>query len=187
MLMLVLYRREILAFFKSEVMVNADIFMGFIALLSGAPVGFLISQFWYLPFNLIERYVLIHHASPFKLLKKYGIKDEDLKVHYDFILHSIENKGIYTYLNRRWDLINLLGSTFVAVGIGLLLRYLKVCSKYALITVCDKIIFCIMMLFMFVLFVGVCIIMREHNAMATYVIKLSIKRKNPLFGAKKKI
>jgi len=111
------------------------ILLGFLTLLSGASMGFLVAQFWYALFN----FVLGGHfglekcfdmrARPFEKLGKLGIIDDrkTLTTVLDYILSSKREDGIHLYMVRRWDLLNTIGATGIAIVLGLVIGYV---TKY---------------------------------------------------------
>lgn len=110
------------------------ILFGFLTLLSGTPLGFLVSQVWYL-FYFVCYYVsaILPRFGSYKVLKnEFNVKDEiwSLDAAFNYILHSHKEKGIRTYLSRRWDLLMSFGSTSLAIVLGLISGY--VCRDFVL-------------------------------------------------------
>ena len=117
------------------------VFLGFVALLGGGAMGFLVSQFWYFisqRWKIQGFYGTEKHRGPFRTLIDYcdmSDKKEDEKILltvYDYIIHSLlkpseltdrPKKGIYLYMSRRWDLMNLLGSTAMAIVLSSVIGY----------------------------------------------------------------
>jgi hypothetical protein len=72
--------------------------IGFLLLLSGAPLGFLISQTWYLIIG--------------EILKT----DSDKFIEKNLLVFKYCNEEIRNYIIRRADILNTLGSTIVSIS-----------------------------------------------------------------------
>jgi hypothetical protein len=120
-----------------------SVFGGFLALLSGSVIGFLISQSWWWWFHskfkqyewspiriLIDKYKLTKESKP---------KDKkNVLIVYDYVLFSgvhsdQKKKGISTYLFRRWDMYILLSCTKLSLILGVAAGVLfRILSEYFL-------------------------------------------------------
>jgi hypothetical protein len=107
------------------------ILFGFLTLLSGASLGFLVAQFWHALFNYvlrghyrIERYFDLR-ARPYEKLETLGIINDriTLTTVLDYILSSKRKDEIHLYVVRRWDLLHTIGSTGIAVILGSAIGY----------------------------------------------------------------
>lgn len=97
-------------------------FLAFLSLLSGGAIGFLVSELWYVVFT----YVLMGNYGKFSKLRlslrdKYGLtEDRHHQILFmDYILRQSSNE-MQMYTQRRFDLLHICCSTFVAIPIGLL-------------------------------------------------------------------
>ena len=102
---------------------SIEIFGALLALLSGSPIGFIVSQIWYILFNhlLFGNYKVLPKINEF-LKTKLGVKEIDdyhLQIFSDYVQRLSTNKNMLNYSQRRWDLIHLFGSTISAMFIGL--------------------------------------------------------------------
>jgi len=102
-----------------------SIFIGIITVVSGAPLGFLISQIWYLFLTQNWFGIGIYGKQGNKkkyidyLHKKGVIEDKTITVNVlDYLYHQCDNKDLKDYVNRRWNMYNIFGSTSFAVIIG---------------------------------------------------------------------
>jgi len=95
--------------------------LAFFSLLSGAALGFLVSQVWYVIYNhfIFGRYGKLVGLSEF-LRQKYRLTEDRhrQKVFYDYIHRLSHNKETLNYTQRRYDLMHLCGSTLVTTLIG---------------------------------------------------------------------
>lgn len=104
----------------------SKIVVGIITVLGTSPIGFLISQLWYLfPIknwfgssvygdqmeNKKRKYVKLLHDNQVK-------KDRYSTVHVLDYLISNSNDNAKKYLSKRWDMYNIMGSTVIAIFIG---------------------------------------------------------------------
>lgn len=99
--------------------------------MSGVPLGFLISQFWWLFFDLTGGHYggrwIRKRGEPYeKLVEEFEILDEKviLRAVYNYLIHSEKDEQIYMFLNRRWDMFLSLGSIATATAFGLLVGYI---------------------------------------------------------------
>jgi hypothetical protein len=76
--------------------------IGFLLLLSGAPLGFLISQTWYLIFGLYLK------TDSEEFVEKY------------LIVSKCHNEEVRNYVFRRVDILNTLGSTMVSITLSII-------------------------------------------------------------------
>ena len=79
--------------------------IGFLLVLSGAPIGFLLSQIWYLLIGLILK------------------TDSDPFIEKNYIVFKNQEKGIGNYIIRRGDILNTLGSTIVSIILSCVFAY----------------------------------------------------------------
>lgn len=96
-------------------------------ILSAPAIGFLVSQLWYFfsQHACILRHQIYLPKNLSEVLTKYKVKSDDhIQVTIsDHILHSWKCNAIRQYQERRWDLLNLMGSVWVAIPIGLVYGY----------------------------------------------------------------
>jgi len=96
-------------------------FLVFLTLLGGSALGFLVSQSWYAFFNHVlygrcGRYPrIIEHLNEI-----YGLTDKDKSLQLMFLdyIHRLSNDKLQIFTQRRWDLMQLIGSTLFATVIG---------------------------------------------------------------------
>ena len=103
---------------ESDSIALLGIFFGFITLLSGAALGFLVSQPWYLLLNIAIKRGLYYFVNKDKTGEKLSVSRQDYKV------LNYEKKEVRDYIFRRWDLFNLMGSVIFALTLGTLLGWL---------------------------------------------------------------
>lgn len=104
--------------------------LGLLTLLSGAAIGFLVSQFWYVIYNRYYK-EQVYLKEAFGILEVLGVK-KDLTTVIDYILHKLDDKdkGLKDYIDRRYDLFNLLGSTMSSIILVLFFYFLDLISKF---------------------------------------------------------
>jgi len=112
----------------SEASTLFGIVLGFLTLMSGSAIGFLVSQFWWLIFYYlrIEKWLNSLDTKAFgdkqqtkRLGEKYMIKNkEDEVIASDHIINSQKDEHVFQYMTRRWDLLVSFGSTLVAILLG---------------------------------------------------------------------
>lgn len=156
------------------------ILLGFITLASGGAIGYLISQVWYFLSQKIWFDKLYVDSQISELLKKQKVKPdkEILLLFSDYLHHTWPKKEIRTYIERRWDLLNILGSTMVTIPLGLFYGYVirfifcgfKFDSYYeALIIISSSILIVIM-------YIGLRYVIGEHIQMRNFVVKSRIEQ-----------
>lgn len=124
---LIIILKYISIFYQESAFSNSTylpVVFGFISVLSGAPIGFIISQFWY----LIEEhrrkknvFCIYEKIKPLKADKKpcFCVKDySEMIILIDYLFSKINNDNLKLYVNRRWDLYNILGSTRIGILLG---------------------------------------------------------------------
>lgn len=154
----------------------SEIFVALLALLSGFPLGFLISQLWYIVFShfLVGRYGVSKNIYNFLKSKRVLNNDADFNdslFFSDYIQRLSENKNMLKYAERRWDLIHLLGSTIFALPLGFIFGILYAWRYGYLQTNPDSLqyIFIIVLLACISLLPGLRHVLKEHS-MARYII-----------------
>jgi hypothetical protein len=182
------------------------ILLSFLTILSGAPIGFLISQFWYLRMNCIKEKLIIKQEGPWDLLlkqyneissKNIDIKSLDAEINYKLLaiqnyIESKHNKYIRSYIARRWDILNIIGSTSYSICLGLLFGYItrwvlilhfQPCANVVHWFECYDILVIIGSIIMkVVLYTNFKDILKEHLSMLTLMIWLTIKNaEKPLY------
>jgi len=109
------------------------ILFGFFTVFGGSAIGFLISQFWWLLFEILGGHYKCRLngrvRKPFTMLQEtYNVNNErvDLITIYDYIIHSSKDTKLYKYIDRRWNLFHTLGSTAISliasVSLGIILK-----------------------------------------------------------------
>jgi hypothetical protein len=100
--------------------ISGPLLAGFLTFIWGVPAGFLISQLYFIIFTAFGgyrgRWKLRKHLE---LLEKYGVPKDKLVCVYDYILHGSQEKGIITYLDRRWNIVHSLKATILALILAL--------------------------------------------------------------------
>lgn len=103
-------------------------FLGFLSLLSGGAIGFLVSQIWWLRFQWKVSILGLkeYKKSVEVIFKVYGLekpqcnKDKQRKylTAIDYITHSRAEKNVLTLSERRWALYHILSSTVCSLLLG---------------------------------------------------------------------
>lgn len=65
-------------------------------------------------------------AQLYELLKSKEVKPDKgiLLLFSDYLHHTWHEKQIHSYIERRWDLLNIIGSVIVSIPLGLFYRYI---------------------------------------------------------------
>ena len=98
------------------------VFVGFGSLLGGSAVGFLVSQIWYFftqSGRWFDRFYLPRRIAD--LLVGEGVRDnrEVLTLVSDHIYQTHDEEKVHSYIERRWDLLNIIGSVILAIPLAL--------------------------------------------------------------------
>lgn len=98
------------------------VFVGFGSLLGGSAVGFLVSQIWYFftqSGRWFDRFYLPRRVAD--LLIGEGVRDdrEVLTLVSDHIYQTHDEPKVHSYIERRWDLLNIIGSVILAIPLAL--------------------------------------------------------------------
>jgi len=157
------------------------ILLGFLTLLSGQPIGFLVSQIWYSLFDRLGWRSKVM-KEPFEILVKNNhVLKEFRQVIFDYLMNSEKNQNLRYYLDRRWDLGNLLGSTAIAVLLsgffGYLVRLCFFLSEVQPITwtVYDLGIIIILVILFLSLWYNTRRVLREDKDMSVLIIRSKIR------------
>ena len=111
-------------FAQSDSVTLIGSFLAFLYLLSGAAIGFLVSQVWYVVFNsrLFEEKILCKfYFRDMKIFleSNYGrFSDCSHMLLFSDYVHRLSNEKIQLYTQRLWDLIHTFGSTITALILG---------------------------------------------------------------------
>ncbi len=115
---------------------TTSIVMGVLTFVSGAPIGFLVSQGWYFIItknffglslygnkNKKRRYIDFLHSEGVR-------KDKFVTVNVlDYLYHQCDNQYLKNYVDKRWNMYNIFGSTSVAIIVGMIFGLLfRSCS-----------------------------------------------------------
>lgn len=126
---LISLKQIITNFFKPDLTLFTPLF-AFIYLLSGAPLGYFVSQIWYLYFfHLKKGHYYRDNCNPrayiHYLIDKYNVKKDPFKATLiaDYLFHGCKNEGLSLYVNRRWDLYNVMGATRFSIIAGILFGF----------------------------------------------------------------
>lgn len=95
-------------------------FLAFFSLLSGAALGFLVSQVWYAYYDWRRkgRYARLPDVIGF-LTKKYQLSDNlHCQIFFMDYVHRLSNEETLVYAQRRFDLMHLCGSALSAAILG---------------------------------------------------------------------
>ncbi|MFB3888306.1 MAG: hypothetical protein ACE14S_02370 [Candidatus Bathyarchaeia archaeon] len=96
-------------------------FFGFLTLLSGIAIGFLVSQSWHIIFNTFidGRYGRYPQTLDF-LCSHYGLScNMRNKIFFcDYVHRLSPDEGLKDYIQRRWDLIHLSGATLFSIPLA---------------------------------------------------------------------
>ena len=98
---------------SADVSGTLTVVLGALFILNGAPIGFLVSQPWY----LISKELLLWR----NLLVDFQLPDftkTETIVRADLTLYSLSNRDIVDYIRRRLDLLNTMGSMIIAIIFG---------------------------------------------------------------------
>jgi len=133
--------KELNVFIKDT---NSNLFIAFFVffyLLSGACIGFIISQAWYiLIYNGLklyyykESFAFCRKRKPRSYMNflhyKFRIKKDDIEkatVALDFIYNNYKKEHLRSYVNRRWDLYQTMGpiqgSILIGIIVGLIIKF----------------------------------------------------------------
>jgi len=109
---------------SSNIITLFGIVLGFLTLLSGAAIGFLVSQFWYLIYwKVFSGRMANLYAG--ELIDNYEALDKEASILiFNYLVHSYKPKGIFTYIDRRWELLTIFGSTSIAVILGSIIGWI---------------------------------------------------------------
>jgi hypothetical protein len=100
--------------------------VGLFSLLGGAAVGFLVSETWYFFSQSGRRHERFYIPTRIAdLLRSRGVTDDRdvLMLISDDMHHSHSDQRVHSYLERRWDLLNIIGSTIFSIPLGLLVGH----------------------------------------------------------------
>jgi len=93
--------------------------LGIVFVLNGAPIGFLISQPWF----LFQRYALWTNDPLYKKFKgklPKGTPREQVIAEADIWVWNLDDDRVLGYIERRVDVMNILGSVAFAIPFGFL-------------------------------------------------------------------
>jgi hypothetical protein len=103
--------------------------LAFATLLTGGAVGFVVSQFWWLYFNLKGSLIgMKEFNTEFKLIEKYTqnlpsskkAKSAVLEAISDLNIFLMKNKTLTTHVWRRWDIYHVLRSSVASLILSLI-------------------------------------------------------------------
>jgi len=168
--------------------------LGFVTLLSGSALGFLISQFWHVIYNYILKIYCIlerrpHYAFLIKNFEQYREKDKLLSLMNYFIISLIKDQRMSDYITRRSDLFNTLGSTGISLFIGSLSGFViktyilkNPATRGTYINWCNYEIFIFLssLVIMIIIFLNMLRIWRETDTMVEVLINFSNEDKGKL-------
>jgi hypothetical protein len=144
--------------------------LGVAFLLNGAPVGFLLSQPWY----IFQRRCLWPRKEYFELVKKTlpGNPDRlDVIVAADFLIYRSANDEDIKYIQRRADLMNVLGSESIAIMAGVVTAiFLRCYLRESLVSPLMETIYFLATLAMVAVLIGRYDVSREHSRAVTRLI-----------------
>jgi len=88
----------------------------------GTTIGFLVSQFWHIIWFFLHDFIYVRlYRIPYNVfVDEFKIKKDPriLFTVLDYFDNTAKN-GIKSYLTRRWDLINIFGSSITAIIFGI--------------------------------------------------------------------
>jgi len=150
-------------------------FLAFFTLLEGSAIGFLVAQLWHCLYDLILRGVRLGAARRFlQHQNTYGLTQKDINkqtTFLDYIVH-LADKQLLEYTERRWDLLNTLGSTLVGVLLGAFIGLLiRVCWSGPDPFLYDIFVVFVFLFFILVLYKGYKIVDGEHERMALILMR----------------
>lgn len=150
-------------------------FLALFTLLEGSALGFLISQPWHLFYDFVLRQDALGPAKKF-LRDHYKLIDgckhfHEQETFHDYLIHMAD-KQLLEYLQRRWDLLNTIGSTLTAVFVGslvgFLIRNLWLKAKFGNSDVLAIVIFSLVVP---ILWLSYLIVNREHDRMSLLTVR----------------
>lgn len=160
------------------------IILGFLSLLSGSAIGFIVSQPWYFCYNyIIKGTKIVERRRPHRRLNKVIEHIEELIIEPSdrisimaYILTLKIPDKITIYINRLNDMLNSLASTISAIASGLISGHIirreifkKGCGDY------DGIIWGFFIIFSLFILLNCYIVYKEHDSMADLMIRLKSK------------
>jgi|GEM_PF-6535676 len=108
--------------------IEFGVFLGFLTLLSGGAIGFLISQVWWFRFQLGVGILRLEEfkGSEKAMLEVYKLKkpqcDKAAQRRYltvmDYVVHACVDKKVLELAERRWDIYHVLASTICSFFMG---------------------------------------------------------------------
>lgn len=164
---------------------------GFIYALNGIPIGFLVSQIWYIFYYktiFLGPYGI--YKKPRKYIKylidNYDVVDDALKsmIIVDYLYAKYE-KELTGYINRRWDIVNILGATIISIissiEIAVYLKYdlIFLFNKFDLngLNKYDIFVIEIGLFIVVLLIIGILRVSHEHEEMVLTFLRNTIQNK----------
>jgi len=197
LLIIVLINLRFLIYYSVEKKIMFDLMglmFGFISLLSGSALGFLISQFWYFIFNYVLKinYILKkrpHYSFLIKNFENYKEKDKLLSLMNYMIISLIKDKRMSDYITRRTDLFNILGATgtslFLGFVSGIIINMVilkKTITGETYVNWCryNILIFISILIVLLIIFLNMVRIWKETDTMVEVLISFSKDQKDKL-------
>ena len=94
---------------------------------------------------------------------------------YDYMINATEQRGIHSYMSRRWDLASILGSTGISVLFGLvsgyLLRFWILRGSITFIVDFDRLILACSLLLVYIFLDGCDRVLKEDVNMSICLIE----------------
>ena len=154
------------------------IIFGFLTVLSGAAIGFLISQSWYFIINIfLKREKISSLRKQYKRFKDILNKFKDISDSHTLLIYfltSIIDERTTTYINRLNDMFQSLGSTLFAIISGLILGYClkKETNIQPLFSNTDCLLIKLFIIFIFFIFINLIIVLLEHDSIANLMMEI---------------
>jgi hypothetical protein len=150
-------------------------FLALFTLLEGSALGFLISQPWHLFYDFALRRNALGSAKRF-LRDHYNLvgrrrHPHEQEIFHDYMIH-LADKQLLEHLQRRWDLLNTVGSTLTAVLVGSLVGFLiRALWLRAEFGSSDVLVIVVLPLLVLVLMLSYRIANREHNRVSLVTVR----------------
>lgn len=152
------------------------IILGFLTLLSGSAIGFIISQPWYIFTNFfLKSHGIIMGRESYRILNKiYNLEEisDPFTVMTCFLTSKIPER-MTKYFNRRNDMFHSLGSTLSAIIGGLYLGYYlrALTTQQTFFSKYDFLIISFSLIFIFIIIFNLWKVLEENDSMATLMLE----------------
>lgn len=156
------------------------IILGFLSLLSGSAIGFIVSQPWYSFYNHLKRTNIIKKRRPHQRLNEIIEHIEELIIEppdrisiMAYVLTYKIPEQITNYINRLNDMVNSLASTISAIITGLITGHIiRGLTFNKWFVWYDCIIWGVLLFFIVLIFYNCYTVYQEHDSIADLMIRI---------------